>query len=204
VAIICIRHFKKSTDDINLMNRGGGSIGIIGAMRHGLVILADPEQEGVRYFGVTKHNLAPEGTPVLSYSLIGIDTEIAGEKRSMSSVCWLGSTVQSLDQLNREQAELPSARNERNNREAMKLCFESLEVLLRDGEWHRSTDVRAQMDQAGHSKRTYERCSEEWSDNGRLERRKKGNTKDADGNIVPGVWEMRLLPGASIEEADGV
>jgi hypothetical protein len=58
-AIVVVRHLNKSTGS-NPLYRGGGSIGIIGAARCGLLLAPDPEEPARRILAVTKGNL---GTP---------------------------------------------------------------------------------------------------------------------------------------------
>lgn len=62
VAIVVVRHLRKSAADGNPLYRGGGSIGIIGAARAGLLVARDPDDESGqrRILAVTKQNLAPE------------------------------------------------------------------------------------------------------------------------------------------------
>ncbi len=58
-AIVLIRHLNKAAGGVALY-RGGGSIGIIGAARSGLLLARDPEDEQRRVLAVTKSNLAAE------------------------------------------------------------------------------------------------------------------------------------------------
>jgi RecA-family ATPase len=56
VAIVVVRHLNKSSS-ANPLYRGGGSIGIIGAARCGLLLAQDPEQPPRRILAATKGNL---------------------------------------------------------------------------------------------------------------------------------------------------
>jgi hypothetical protein len=56
VAIVAVRHLNKSTS-ANPLYRGGGSIGIIGAARCGLLLAQDPEFPWRRILAATKGNL---------------------------------------------------------------------------------------------------------------------------------------------------
>jgi len=56
-AIVVIRHLNKTTGG-NALYRGGGSIGIVGAARSGLLIAAHPEDDGRRVMASMKSNLA--------------------------------------------------------------------------------------------------------------------------------------------------
>src|SRR5215211_1140452 len=56
-AILIIRHLNK-TPGSNVLYRGGGSIGIIGAARSGLIVGPHPEVEEQRVLASQKHNLS--------------------------------------------------------------------------------------------------------------------------------------------------
>src|SRR5215213_77871 len=56
-AIVLVRHLNK-TPGGNAMYRGGGSIGIIGSARSGLLVAAHPEDEDKRVLASVKHNLS--------------------------------------------------------------------------------------------------------------------------------------------------
>ena len=58
VAIVVVRHLNKSLG-ANPLYRGGGSIGIIGAARCGLLLAQDPEHPQRRILAATKGNLGP-------------------------------------------------------------------------------------------------------------------------------------------------
>jgi len=57
-AIVLIRHLNKKTDT-PAMYRGGGSIGIIGVVRSGLLVAVDPDNPEQRVLAGTKANLGP-------------------------------------------------------------------------------------------------------------------------------------------------
>ncbi|MBW3634189.1 MAG: AAA family ATPase, partial [Chloroflexi bacterium] len=57
-AIVVVRHLNKSLT-ANPLYRGGGSIGIIGAARCGLLLAQDPEHPERRILAATKGNLGP-------------------------------------------------------------------------------------------------------------------------------------------------
>ena len=67
-SILIIRHLSKSGGP-NALYRGGGSIGIIGAARSGLLVARDPEQPSRSIVAVTKSNLAAKA-PALAYRLV--------------------------------------------------------------------------------------------------------------------------------------
>lgn len=57
-AVLVVRHLNKAAGGPALY-RGGGSIGIIGAARSGLLVAADPDDENRRVLASTKLNLGP-------------------------------------------------------------------------------------------------------------------------------------------------
>jgi hypothetical protein len=66
-AIVVVRHLNKGTGG-NALYRGGGSIGIVGAARSGLLIAKHPEDDGRRVLASIKSNLAPPA-PSLVFGL---------------------------------------------------------------------------------------------------------------------------------------
>lgn len=90
-ATLCIRHLNK-TGGGNPLYRGGGSIGIIGAARAGLLAAKDPSQpEGDRrVLAVTKSNLAVSA-PALAYRVDG--------SGGVASVVWEGQSDHSAEAL---------------------------------------------------------------------------------------------------------
>ena len=56
VAVILVRHLSKDPSK-SALYRGGGSIGIVGAARSGLLLATDPQQAEVRVLAVIKSNL---------------------------------------------------------------------------------------------------------------------------------------------------
>jgi hypothetical protein len=57
-ALLVVRHLNKLTGG-NALYRGGGSIGIIGAARSGLLLARHPDDSGSRVLASTKSNLGP-------------------------------------------------------------------------------------------------------------------------------------------------
>lgn len=55
-AVLVIRHLTKTAGG-NPLYRGGGSIGVIGAARAGMLVAADPEDTDLRLLAMTKSNL---------------------------------------------------------------------------------------------------------------------------------------------------
>jgi hypothetical protein len=70
VAIVIVRHLNKNTGEQNSLYRGGGSIGIIGAARSGLLVARNPDDETgeARILASTKANLGRLPTS-LGYSI---------------------------------------------------------------------------------------------------------------------------------------
>lgn len=67
-AVVAVRHWTKSERQ-NVLHKGGGSIGIIGAARSALVVGLDPDDDTRRVLALPKHNLAPASTPSLAFRL---------------------------------------------------------------------------------------------------------------------------------------
>jgi hypothetical protein len=88
-AIVVIRHLNKAVGG-SALHRGGGSIGIIGAARSGLLVALDPDDEEVRIFGPTKSNLS-KAAPSLKFRLV--------EAGGTSKVEWLGESEHSAQQV---------------------------------------------------------------------------------------------------------
>jgi hypothetical protein len=68
-AVVPVRHLNKATS-VSPLYRGGGSIGIIGAARSGLMVGYVPSaaSDGVRFLATSKSNLAPPA-PALSWTI---------------------------------------------------------------------------------------------------------------------------------------
>lgn len=89
--IVALRHLSKSGGG-KAIYRGGGSIGIIGAARLGLLVACDPEDESRRVLAVCKSNLAGV-PPALAYRLAG------DEEHGCARVDWLGEVTLTADEL---------------------------------------------------------------------------------------------------------
>jgi hypothetical protein len=89
-AIVIVRHLNKAPGG-NPMYRGGGSIGIIGAARSGLLAARDPDDDSRRILAVTKSNLA-EKPPAMAYRL---EPAANGSVR----IAWDGATDHNAGQL---------------------------------------------------------------------------------------------------------
>jgi hypothetical protein len=82
--VLLLRHLNKAKGGDPLY-RGGGSIGIVGAARAGMLVAADPDDDAARVLAATKSNLAPE-PEALRYQLVDADADAHGVAR----VQWLG------------------------------------------------------------------------------------------------------------------
>jgi hypothetical protein len=92
-AVLLIRHLNKASKITDPILRGGGSIGIIGAARAGLVVGRDPDDPTLRVLARSKMNLAPEGLPSIAYRVVGNDAYNVGE------IEWCGSSERSAEEL---------------------------------------------------------------------------------------------------------
>jgi RecA-family ATPase len=117
-AVLVVRHLTKSAGGSNAVRRGGGSIGIIGAARSGLLVAADPDDEERRVLAPTKANLA-RLSPSLLYRIVS-----AGEHAS--AVEWLGETPYRADDLLAEA-------DRREHRGAMEEAVDFLRQALAEG-----------------------------------------------------------------------
>jgi hypothetical protein len=96
VAIVAVRHLNKSMTT-NPLYRGGGSIGIIGAARCGLLLAADPDDAERRILAPTKDNLG-RLAPSLAFRLL------SSPGSHVARVVWEGESQWTADQLLRESA----------------------------------------------------------------------------------------------------
>jgi hypothetical protein len=94
--ILIVRHLNKAAGG-NTLYRGGGSIGIIGAARSGLVVAKDPEDPERRILAANKHNLS-SAAPSLVFSL---ETAPNGTAR----VAWGGTSELSASDILKEPAD---------------------------------------------------------------------------------------------------
>jgi putative DNA primase/helicase len=83
--VLLLRHLNKAKGGDPLY-RGGGSIGIVGAARAGMLVAKDPDDDQVRVLACTKSNLGrePEG---LTYRLTDAD------EHGVARVEWLGTST---------------------------------------------------------------------------------------------------------------
>jgi hypothetical protein len=86
LAVVLVRHWNKQASVTNLLYRGGGSIGIIGAARAGFAVAPDPEDPTQRVLIPVKTNLAPESARrALRYRVV------TDEQHNTAAIEWLGT-----------------------------------------------------------------------------------------------------------------
>lgn len=166
--VVIVRHLNKAGGGHPLY-RGGGSIGIIGAARAGLLVAPDPEDEGRRILAVTKSNLAPVPS-ALAYRLV------TDERLDVARVAWEGATGHSA-------ADLLSTDTE-EERGAQREAVDILRHILEGGPMA-ANGVKRQAKEAGVAERTLERAKKKLN----VQSERKGFGAD-------GVWTWRL-PGHS-------
>ncbi|MCV6983092.1 AAA family ATPase [Mycolicibacterium pulveris] len=81
--VLLLRHLNKGKGDP--LYRGGGSIGIVGAARAGLLVAPDPDDESTRVLAAVKSNLAPLPDS-LTYRLMDVP------ERGAARVEWVGTS----------------------------------------------------------------------------------------------------------------
>jgi putative DNA primase/helicase len=173
VAILAIRHLNKSGGS-QVLYRGGGSIGIIGAARVGLLVAKDPDDESRRIVAVTKNNLAPE-PPSLAFQLV---PDVA---TGAARIEWLGESHHRAPAL----LALPSSEEDGS---ALEEACEVLRTILADGPLAAKAAEREAYD-AGISRATLLRA-----------RKAAGVIAERIGGLgSAGRWEWRLSAKALTE-----
>lgn len=119
-AIVAVRHLNKSAG-ANPLYRGGGSIGIIGAARCGLLLAADPDDPERRILAATKGNLG-KPPPSLAFRLA------PDAASGVARVVWEGETRWTASQLLRAADD-----EEREERSALGEARAWLRAELADG-----------------------------------------------------------------------
>jgi hypothetical protein len=165
-AVVLIRHLKKS-GGTPAIYRGGGSIGIIGLARSGLLLAKDPEDENARVVACVKSNLGPP-PPSLCWRFVG---------GTPPRVEWTGESRYSADSLVNVQQE------DEEGRGALEEGVSFLRRILAEGSVL-ATSVMSQARQAGISERTLRRARQQLGIQAMKERR------------VDGKWEWQLPKAA--------
>jgi hypothetical protein len=141
-AILVVRHLNKAAG-LNPLYRGGGSIGIIGAARSGLLVAKDPDNPERRVLASTKCNLA-KLPPSLVFDLS--PSEPGGALR----VGWMAESVHTAESL------LAVPRDD-EDRDAVQEAVEVLRAILESGPVP-SEDVKRDARKAGIAERTLHRA----------------------------------------------
>ncbi len=150
VAVLVVRHLNKHGTG-NPLYRGGGSIGIIGAVRSGLLVAPDPEDPNGkrRILAVTKSNFAALPSS-LAYQIGTKTVQHDSLNLEIPFVDWLGlSKIRAADLL-----VLPKTSEERS---ALDEAMEFLEAILGQGRVA-SDEVTKEARKAGISNRTLNRA----------------------------------------------
>ena len=149
-AVVVIRHLNKMAGG-NPLYRGGGSIGIIGAARSGLLAAVDPDDatETRRVLAVMKSNLAPIA-PALAYTIESVTVESPAGLIATSRVTWGEVTEHTAAQL------LAAPAND-DDRSAIRDAEQVLLEILAGGPVP-AREVQAAARQAGISERTLDRA----------------------------------------------
>jgi len=170
-AVVVIRHLNKGTGG-NALYRGGGSIGIVGAARSGLLIAKHPEDDGRRVLASIKSNLAAPA-PSLVFALSSTES---GAVR----VDWKGES--SLDA-----SALLSAPTDPEERSALEEAKDFVREILDDGPVA-AKDAESEGRQAGIEPRTLKRAKQ-----------KLGVVSERQGGIGErGSWYWRLPDGLHV------
>jgi len=140
-AVVVVRHLNKGQGG-NPLYRGGGSIGIVGAARSGLLVAKHPEDDDRRVLASVKSNLAAPA-PSLEF---GLSSTESGAVR----VDWKGESPLSAEAL-------LSAPTDHEERSTLSEAQEFLRVVLADG-LESASEIRREADSAGIAKRTLDRA----------------------------------------------
>lgn len=144
--VLLLRHLNKAKGG-DPMYRGGGSIGVIGAARAGMLVAKDPDDENVRVLASTKSNLGRE-PEALAYRLT--DANSLGVAR----VEWLGTSTHTARELLAD----PTDTADRPDRDGAAAW---LEDYLTEHAKAPAKDVKAAAHKQGHSERTLQRAAQQ-------------------------------------------
>lgn len=142
VVVLVVRHLTKRRGGLAIL-AGGGSIGIIGAARGGLMLFEDPDDPERRVLAVSKNNLAKKA-PSLTFT-------IADEGHG-AVVRWLGENAHTANSL-------VAAGADDEDRGALAEAVEWLREYLKDGEKPKAEITKAARG-TGIATRTLERAKE--------------------------------------------
>jgi hypothetical protein len=105
-AILAVRHLTKG-EHRKAIHAGGGTVGIIGQARVGLLLAKDPDDENARVLAVSKCNVALPASS-LRFSLVEVAASTEVREWRAARVEWRGKAELSADELVSE--EPPSTR----------------------------------------------------------------------------------------------
>lgn len=183
VAVLALRHLTKKPGTPALY-RGGGSIGLIGAARTGLIVGKDPYDKSCRVLAMTKSNLGV-CAPSLRYRIVGQSSSPGEEPWEASAVEWVGLSAVSADQLVAVSGEDKGG--------AMKDAVMFLKEVLKGGPMM-AKEVLSLAKEDDHSKSTLNRAAKEIS---------VVKSQVHDGKKIVG-WEWSLplnaVPGVLVDE----
>ncbi len=144
--VLLLRHLNKAKGG-DPMYRGGGSIGIVGAVRAGMLVAKDPDDEQVRVLACTKSNLGPE-PEALTYRLTDADAH------GVARVQWLGTSTHDARALLADPGDSPET-PERDEATAW------LEDYLTENRRPKSSDVKAAAGRQKIRERTLQRAAKD-------------------------------------------
>ena len=144
---LLVRHLNK-TQGGSVLYRGGGSIGIIGAVRFGLLLARDPEDDEARILAPTKCNIGPH-PPALRFRLQGVPGS------DVARVVW-DETPVSIDAA----ALLAAVPGDRDEGSALSRACDWLEGLLVQGP-RAAAEVLRDGQRDGHAEKTIKRAKRE-------------------------------------------
>jgi len=142
-AIVVVRHLNKASGP-RAIYRGGGSIGIIGAARSGLLVAEDPQDPDRRVLASIKSNLAKR-PDALAFRLV------ADQSRDVARVSWEGVLDIDADTL------LGPRLGDGKRRPAHAEAEDFLRDTLADGP-RQARDVEADAESVGIARKTLERA----------------------------------------------
>jgi hypothetical protein len=90
-AVILVRHLRKSREDGPALLQGGGSIGIVGAARSGILVAKDPHNPEARVLASMKMNLGPMPT--------SLAFELESTPNGSARVVWRGNSLHTAETL---------------------------------------------------------------------------------------------------------
>jgi hypothetical protein len=176
-AILVVRHLNKSLNTDHPIYRGGGSIGIIGAARSGLLVAADPGDPEVRVLAVTKSSLARMA--------VSLKYRIHEAAPGVPAIQWLGESTQTAAALLAATAKGCETKTE------LAEAAEWLATSLKNGPVP-TTQLRREAEAAGHTwatirraQRTLEVIAEKTSFQGQWTwRLRNGEVIDVSGEVI--------------------